>query len=52
MEENKQPTTPENEDVEAHGVTERPPGELPTLGGNTEEPDVELHSFVEKPVEM
>jgi predicted carbohydrate-binding protein with CBM5 and CBM33 domain len=49
VEENKEPTTTENEDVEAHGYTERPV-ERP-VEGNTEAPDVEAHGFVEKPVE-
>lgn len=49
MEENKKPTTSENEDVEAHGYTERPVGEQPSAEANSEEPDVEGHGFVEKP---
>lgn len=51
MAENKEPTTSEeNEDVEAHGYVERPPGE--DRDANTEELDVEAHGFVEKPVDM
>ena len=50
MEENKEPTTSENEDVEAHGYAERPVGEQPSAEANSEEPDVEAHSFTERPV--
>ena len=51
MEENLEPTTTEteNEDVEAHGNTERPV-EQP-VEANIEAPDIEAHGFVEKPVE-
>jgi hypothetical protein len=66
VEENKQPTTPENEDVEAHGFVDRPVGERPPMEGHGEEPDVEAHlltglppaerppaeAFTEKPVDM
>jgi hypothetical protein len=50
VEENKEPTTSKEEDVEAHGYVERPVGEQPSAEANTEEPDVEGHGFVEKPV--
>jgi predicted carbohydrate-binding protein with CBM5 and CBM33 domain len=50
VEENKEPTTSKEEDVEAHGYVERPVGEQPSVEANTEEPDVEGHGFVEKPV--
>ena len=50
MEENKEPTTSKEEDVEAHGYVERPAAERPSMEANTEEPDVEGHGFVEKPV--
>jgi hypothetical protein len=58
VEENLEPTTPESEDVEAHLLSppgERPPADLlppnerPPVDANTEGPDVELHSFVERP---
>jgi len=66
VEDNKQPTTPESEDVEAHGLTGLPPSERPPMDANTEEPDVEAHAlaalppnerppaeaFTEKPVDM
>ena len=52
MEENKEPTTSKEEDVEAHGYVERPPAERPSMEATSEEPDpdVEGHGFVEKPV--
>jgi hypothetical protein len=50
VEENK-PTTSENEDVEAHGYTERPVGEQPSAEANSEEPDVQGHSFTERPAQ-
>ncbi|HWJ31368.1 MAG TPA: hypothetical protein VNR59_03420 [Gaiellaceae bacterium] len=50
MEENKEPTTTETEEVEGHGYVERPVNE--DRDANTEEPDVEAHGFVEKPVDM
>lgn len=50
MEENREPTTSsETEDVEAHGVTERPPAERPGAEGYSESPDVEAHGFGERP---
>jgi hypothetical protein len=50
VEENKEPTTAEDEDVEAH-VVERPPGEDRDYG--SEEPDVEGHllTSAERPVD-
>ena len=50
MEESKEPTTADNEDVKAHGVVDRPPGE--DREANTEEADVEAHGVVDKPVDM
>ena len=48
MAENKEPTTSENEDVEAHGLT-RPDSERPDTEQHSEEPDVEGHAFLERP---
>jgi hypothetical protein len=49
--ENKEPTTSQEEDVEAHGYVERPVGEQPSMDANTEElDDVEAHGFVDRPV--
>ena len=48
--ENKEPTTSKEEDVEAHGYVEKPVAERPSAEANSEAPDVEGHGFVEKPV--
>jgi len=50
VDENKEPTTSKEEDVEGHGFVERPAAERPSMEANSEEPDVEGHGFVEKPV--
>jgi hypothetical protein len=50
VEESKEPTTADNEDVEAHGVVDRPPGE--DREANTDEPDVEGHALVDRPPDM
>lgn len=50
MEESKEPTTADNEDVEAHGLVDRPPAE--DREANTEEPEVEGHGLVERPPDM
>jgi hypothetical protein len=49
VEENREPTTTENDDVEAHGVVEKPMDR--PMEASSEEPDVEGHVFAEKPVE-
>jgi hypothetical protein len=57
VDEQREPTTSEDEDVEAHrSPVERAPVERPVeeLGANSEEPEVEGHLLdrpVEKPVE-
>jgi hypothetical protein len=48
VEENTQPTTPENEDVEAHSLAS-PPRELPPREANDEGPDVEGHALSARP---
>jgi len=48
VEENKEPTTTEDEDVEAHGL-DRPDTERPDVEAQTESPDVEGHAFLERP---
>jgi hypothetical protein len=47
VEEQPTPTTSDTEDVEAHGVVDRPLEE--DRDAATESPDVEGHSFVERP---
>jgi hypothetical protein len=42
-------TTSEDEEVEAHGLAERPTSESPTAEATSEEPDVEGHGLVERP---
>jgi hypothetical protein len=51
VDENKEPTTSQEEDVEAHGYVDRPVGEQPSVDANAEElDDVEAHGFVDRPV--
>jgi hypothetical protein len=46
--EEKDLTTSEDE-VEAHGLAERPSSESPTSERASEEPDVEGHGLIERP---
>lgn len=50
MEEEKTPTTSDTEDVEGHGVLDRPV-EAEREGVLDEPDDVEGHGYVDKPVE-
>jgi hypothetical protein len=47
--EEKDLTTSEDEEVEAHGLAERPTSESPTSERASEEPDVEGHGLIERP---
>ena len=49
MDENKTPSGSETDEVEGHGLTERPGAERPSAEAMSEEPDVEGHGFFEKP---
>ena len=49
MEEEKTPTTSDTEDVEAHGVTDRPIED--EREGVLDEPDVEAHGYTDRPIE-
>jgi len=49
VEENQTPSTADTEDVEGHGLVDRPPNEQPSVDANTEEADFEGHTLVERP---
>jgi hypothetical protein len=42
-------TTSDKEDVEAHGLLERPSAEQPSAEASSEDPDFEAHGLMEKP---
>ena len=49
MEDEKTPTTSEEEDVDAHLLRDKPGYEKPSFDAASEEPEVEGHGWVEKP---
>jgi hypothetical protein len=49
VDENKTPSGSETDEVEGHGLTERPGAERPSAEAMSEEPDVEGHGYFEKP---
>ncbi|HEU5278613.1 MAG TPA: hypothetical protein VFU26_06895 [Gaiellaceae bacterium] len=46
MDEEKTPTTSDSDDVEAHGVTDRP---VEDREAASDEPDVEAHGLLDRP---
>jgi len=49
VDEQRDPTTSEDEDFEGHKLSERPTSESPTSERSSEEPDVEGHALTERP---
>jgi hypothetical protein len=45
----EQDLTTSEDEVEGHGLAERPTSESPTAEATSEEPDVEGHGLVERP---
>ena len=45
----EQDLTTNEDEVEAHGLAERPTSESPTAEAVSEEPDVEGHGLIERP---
>jgi hypothetical protein len=45
----EQDLTTNEDEVEGHGLVERPSSESPTAEAMSEEPDVEGHSLIERP---